>query len=48
MSQHYNSQSQPKARVLPAKARYIDLLVIYGAFGLITAIVFGTVLSHSF
>ncbi len=48
MSQHYNSQSQPKAKVLPAKARYIDLLAIYGAFGLIAAIVFGTVLSRSF
>ncbi len=46
MSQHYNSQPQAQAKVLPAKARYIDLLAIYGAFGLIAVIVFGTALSR--
>ena len=48
MPQHYNAGPQPKAKALPAKARYIDLLATYGAFGLIAAIVFGTILSHSF
>lgn len=48
MPQHYDDQLRTKSNVLPVKNRYIDLLAIYGAFGLISAIVFGTVLSRSF
>jgi hypothetical protein len=48
MPYHYDDQLQPKIKTLSTKARYGDLLAIYGAFGLIAAIVFGTVLSRSF
>ncbi len=53
MSRHFGNPSQ--AKVLPAeagalspRARPLDLLAIYGALGLIAAIVFGTVLSRLF
>ena len=44
----YFHDEQVQSKALPSKVRYIDLLSIYGAFGLIAAIVFGTILSHSF
>jgi hypothetical protein len=50
MSQRRDNQTQTgqaKAKALSSRARYADLLAIYGAFGLIAAIVFGTLLSRS-
>ncbi len=48
MSRHFGNPSQAKTEVLSQKARPLDLLAIYGAFGLIAAIVFGTVFSRLF
>jgi len=49
MPYQYDDQLQSRVKTLSSpKARYGDLLAIYGAFGLIAAIVFGTVLTRSF
>lgn len=44
----YLHDDQVQSKALSPKARYAHLLAIYGAFGLIAAIVFGTVLSRLF
>ncbi len=48
MSRHFGNPSQVKIETLSQKARPLDLLAIYGAFGLIAAIVFGTVFNRLF
>ncbi|HEY0236720.1 MAG TPA: hypothetical protein VGC86_16955 [Afipia sp.] len=48
MSRHFGNPSHAKTEVLSPKARPLDLLAIYGAFGLIAAIVFGTVFGRLF
>lgn len=48
MSRHFGNPSPVKIEALASKARPLDLLAIYGAFGLIAAIVFGTAFSRLF
>lgn len=48
MSRHFGNPSQVKSAALAPKARLFDFLAIYGAFGLIAAIVFGAVFSRLF